>query len=94
MLDTAYTDLHRDGDGRVRVRLERPDGSGVELWAGPGTHWLQVFSGDTLAPDRRRRGVAVEPMSCPPGALAVRRRTWSTLAPGEEHGLEWGLHAW
>ena len=93
VLDTAYTDLAPGDDGRVRVRLERPDGGGTELWAGPATRWLQVFTGDTLAPDRRRRSVAVEPMSCPPGALASGEDL-VVLAPGEEHGLEWGLHAW
>jgi aldose 1-epimerase len=54
---------------------------------------LQVFTGDTLAADRRRRSVAVEPMSCPPGALASGEDL-VVLAPGEEHGLDWGLHAW
>ena len=93
VLDTAYADLAPGADGRVRVRLERPDGGGTELWAGPATRWLQVFTGDTLSPDRRRHGLAVEPMSCPPGALASGEDL-VVLAPGEEHDLEWGLHAW
>jgi aldose 1-epimerase len=93
VLDTAYGDLAPDDDGRVRVRLDRPDGGGTVLWAGPATRWLQVFTGDTLAPDRRRRSVAVEPMSCPPGALASGEDL-VVLAPGEEHALEWGLQAW
>ena len=38
-----------DDDGRVRVRLDDPDGGGVELRAGPATRWLQAFTGDTLA---------------------------------------------
>ena len=92
-IDTAYTDLIPGDDGRVRVRLERPDGGGVEVWSGPATRWLQVFTGDTLAPDKRRLGAAVEPMSCPPGAL-VSGDDLVVLAPGEEHVLEWGVHSW
>jgi aldose 1-epimerase len=94
VLDTPFAELDRDGDGRVVVRLTTSDDShGVEVWCGAGTDYLQVFSGDTLAPARRRRGLAVEPMSCPPDAFnsgvgLVR------LEPGETHSLEWGLHAW
>ena len=93
VLDTAYTDLVPGDDGRVRVRLERPDGGGVELWAGPATRWLQLFTGDTLAAGRQRRSTAVEPMSCPPGALASGEDL-VVLDPGEEHALEWGVHGW
>ena len=93
VLDTAYGDLLPDDDGRVRVRLENPDGGGTELWTGTSTRWLQVFTGDTLAPERRRRSLAVEPMSCPPGALASGDDL-VILAPGEEHTLDWGLRRW
>ena len=33
VLDHAFTDLVRDADGRARVELRSPAGSGVELWA-------------------------------------------------------------
>jgi aldose 1-epimerase len=94
VLDTPFAELTRDSEGRVVVRLALVDGThGVDLWAGEGTNYLQVFSGDTLAPERRRRGLAVEPMSCPPDAFnsgvgLVR------LEPGQKHTLQWGLHAW
>jgi aldose 1-epimerase len=94
VLDTPYAELHRDEDGRVAVRLTTTDEThGVEVWGGAGTDYLQVFSGDTLAPARRRQGLAVEPMSCPPDAFnsgvgLVR------LEPGQTHTLQWGLHAW
>ncbi|GII80048.1 aldose 1-epimerase [Sphaerisporangium rufum] len=69
-LDTAFTGLARDADGRVRVRLTGAGGApGVELWAGEGVEWLQLFTGDTLAEPYRRAGLAVEPMSCPPDAF-------------------------
>jgi aldose 1-epimerase len=94
VLDTPYADLHRDGEGRVVVRLEMVDGThGVDIWSGDGADYLQVFSGDTLAPERRRRGLAVEPMSCPADAFNSGEGL-VTLEPGQEHTLEWGMHAW
>lgn len=94
VLDTPFAELHRDGEGRVVVRLVRADEThGVALWCGAGTDYLQVFSGDTLAPARRRRGLAVEPMSCPPDAFNSGEGL-VRLEPGQEHTLEWGLHAW
>jgi aldose 1-epimerase len=94
VLDTPFTELHRDGEGRVVVRLALGDGThGVDVWGGQGTDYLQVFSGDTLAVARRRRGLAVEPMSCPADAFNSGAGL-VTLEPGQEHTLQWGLHAW
>ena len=74
-LDDAFTDLVRDPLGRAAVELVAADGSnlGTRLWMdGAYTH-LMVFSGDTLAEvDRRRRGLAVEPMTCAPDMLHNR----------------------
>ncbi|MFE1546292.1 gluconokinase, GntK/IdnK-type [Streptomyces sp. NPDC058718] len=94
-LDTAFTELDRDPDGRAIVRLAHPSGQrGVDLRLGEGAHWVQVYTGDTLAePERRRRGVAVEAMSCPPDAF--RSGTDLTvLQPGATHVLRWGLSPW
>jgi len=89
-LDDAFTDLGRDTTGLARVRLGCPDGASVELWADERYAFLEVFSGDTLAPQRRRRALAVEPMSCAPNAFRsgdglVR------LAPEEELTMRWGV---
>lgn len=90
-LDTAYTALPRRGDGRVVVTLDSQDGSGgVDLWLGDGADYLQVFSGDTLALPRRRTGLAVEPMSCPPDAFNTGEGLVS-LDPGATHTLRWGV---
>ncbi|MEU4067570.1 gluconokinase, GntK/IdnK-type [Streptomyces wedmorensis] len=94
-LDTAFTGLDRGPDGRAVVRLAHPSGlRGVDLWLGEGTRCVQVYTGDTLAePERRRRGVAVEAMSCPPDAF--RSGTDLTvLEPGATHVLRWGLSPW
>ena len=50
-LDHAFTGLERDEAGLAWARLTS-DGAGAALWAGPGYRWLQVFTGDTLGPER------------------------------------------
>jgi aldose 1-epimerase len=69
VLDDPLTDLVRDDDGWARVRLRGPAGA-VELGVDRSWPWLQVFTGDTLPVGQRRRSIAVEPMTCPPNALA------------------------
>src|SRR5262249_27364823 len=53
-LDAAFTDLDRDQDGRAWVRLGCPDGTAVEMWCDECYPFVQLYSGDTLAPARRR----------------------------------------
>ncbi|MDQ1621215.1 MAG: aldose 1-epimerase [Actinomycetota bacterium] len=90
-LDTPYAALSRDADGRVVVRLDSPDGAhGVGVWLGEGAEFLQLFSGDKLAPPRRRTGLAVEPMSCPPDAFNSGVGLVA-LQPGARHTLRWGI---
>ncbi len=70
VLDTGYADLERDPDGLARVRLtEHDNGAVARTVDGPSLGHLMIFTGDTLAPQRRRRGLAVEPMTCAPNAL-------------------------
>lgn len=94
LLDTAYTALDRDTDGRAVVRLEAPeDGRAVTVWAGPAAPYLQVFSGDTLSdPARRRASLAVEAMTCPPNAFQDGTDL-VVLDPGDEHEMTWGVRA-
>jgi aldose 1-epimerase len=70
-LDHAFTDLERDADGLARVELRDLDrGTHVSLWVDASYPYVMLFSGDTLADvGRRRRGLAVEPMTCPPNAF-------------------------
>ncbi len=90
-LDHAFTGLTADADGRSRVKLAGP-ATEIELWAGPGYHWLQVFTGDPLGPDARRRALAVEPMTCPPNAF-VSGTDLVTIEPGASVTHSWGLRA-
>ncbi len=90
-LDTAYTDLRRDSNGRVRVDLDHPDGGrGASVWADERFGYLMVYTGDTLDPAERRQAVAIEPMSCPPDAL--RSGTDLTiLGPHARWTGSWGI---
>jgi aldose 1-epimerase len=90
-LDHAFTGLERDQAGLAWARLTSA-GAGAALWAGPGYRWLQVFTGDTLGPGRRRRAVAIEPMTCPPNAFASGTDLL-TLEPGETVTHRWGIQA-
>ena len=89
-LDFAFTDLSRDPDGRAWARLGGPDGRHAELWVDESYPIIELYTGDTLAPHRRRRGLGTEPMSCPPNAFqsgdgVVR------LEPGQAVTTAWGV---
>jgi aldose 1-epimerase len=88
-LDDPLTDLERDADGWARTVLTGPAGR-VELAVDAAWPWLQVYSGDTLPEGERRRSVAVEPMTCPPNALADGVDL-VVLAPGQDWSGSWTL---
>jgi aldose 1-epimerase len=89
-LDCAFLDLDRDQDGLARVRLACRDDRTVEMWADRTYPVIQAFTADTLAPSRRRRGLAVEPMSAPANALQTGEMI-VRLEPGEEYVGRWGV---
>jgi aldose 1-epimerase len=88
-LDTAYTDLDRDAVGRAVIEISAGDRS-TRLWMDAACTHLMVFSGDTLPEAERRRGLAVEPMTCAPNMLQTGdgRRV---LGEGEAFEAVWGL---
>ncbi len=88
-LDDCFCELTRDGRGRARVTLEG-DAGRVTLWMGEAYGYAMIYSGDTLAPERRRRGLAVEPMTCAPNAF-VSGEGLVRLEPGATHQAEWGI---
>lgn len=91
-LDTAFSDLTRDDDGRARVVVASPDGADhVTVWAGRGFDYLMIYTGDTLEPVlRRRRGIAIEPMTCPPNALRTGSGVIRLQPEGSWTG-SWGI---
>jgi aldose 1-epimerase len=93
-MDTAFTDLDRDGDGRATVRLRDPaSGETVALWCDASYPYLMIFTGDALAdPPRRRAGLAVEPMTCAPDAFRTGDGL-QVLEPGMSTSGAWGICA-
>jgi aldose 1-epimerase len=87
--DDPLTDLARDADGWARAIVSGPAGR-LELALDRAWRWLQVYTGDTLPEGQRRRSVAVEPMTCPPNALADGVDL-VVLRPGEDWSGSWAL---
>ncbi len=74
-------------------RLLAADGTGVQLDADDAFRWRQVYTGDDLPePGRRRRGLALEPMTCPPDALRSGEDL-VVLEPGASWRGTWTLRA-
>jgi aldose 1-epimerase len=88
-VDDPFTDLIRDVDRRARIRLTGPDDVTAELWVDEGYRFLEVYSGDTLHPDRARRGLGAEPMTCGPNAFATGEDVVA-IDPGESFSASWG----
>ena len=92
VLDTAFTQLHADEEGIIRIALTAANGRrGVEVWMDGSHRYAMIYSGDTLADaSRRRRGLAVEPMTCAPDAFNSGAGL-IVLQPGETHTSTWGI---
>lgn len=89
VIDHGFTDLVRGPDGRAWVRLSEGREPPRNLWVDPAFPVLGIYTGDTLAPARRRTSLAVEPMSA--GANCFQSgEGLLTLAPGETHRATWG----
>ncbi len=89
-IDHAYTDLQRGPGGDAVTRLRAPDGCAVELWVDEHHSFLEVYTGDTLAPERRRRGLGLEPMTCAPNAFQSGEDLIH-LEPGASVTTRWGV---
>jgi aldose 1-epimerase len=79
-IDATFTDL---SDGQVIVGDHR-------LWFDDAYRYVQLFTGDH--PAIERRGVAVEPMTCPPNAFRTGEGL-VVLQPGETFRGTWGIGA-
>jgi aldose 1-epimerase len=88
-IDYAFTDLLRDGVGRATCRLTGLDGATAELWVNESYPFIEIYTGDTLSPSRRRRALAAEPMTCAPNAFQSGEGL-IRLDPGQAHMSRWG----
>ncbi len=92
ILDTAFTQLAADVDGVIRIALMAADGGhGAEVWMDGSHRYAMIYSGDTLGDvTRRRRGLAIEPMTCAPDAFNSGAGL-VVLEPGDAHTSTWGI---
>ena len=89
-IDDAFTDLRRDDRGRAWVCLTRVDDRVVRLWVDQAYPVIEIYTGDTLAPQRRRRGLGTEAMTSPPNALQSGEGL-IRLEPGDTFSASWGV---
>jgi aldose 1-epimerase len=89
-LNTTYTDLQVDGDGKARTYLSDPEtGTKIAVWQERGV--MLAFTSDTNERDPRK-SVALEPMECM--ADAFNRDDCASLlrlGPGEERRFVCGV---
>ncbi len=88
-IDYAFTDLART-DGLAWVTLTGPDGRGSRLWVDEHYPFIELYTGDTQPPEKRRRGLGVEPMTCAPNGLASGDGL-TRLDPGQAVTTRWGI---
>ena len=92
-VDELVLDGARIGARRLDETWHRPGGwriaaADVELWADASWPYVQLFTGDL--PDVGRRGLAIEPMTCPPQAFRTSEAVLR-LSPGDTFFGEWGI---
>ena len=86
-LDHAFTDLP-EGDWKVMLRNPALKLAAVVEASGTDAPWLQLYSGEL----RGRKGLAVEPMTCPPDAFNSGQDL-AVLEPGQLHSLAFRIRA-
>jgi aldose 1-epimerase len=91
-LDTAFGGVVPGEDGRAVARVQDPgDGRALELWVDDTYRHLMVYTADGVSPpERRRKAIAIEPMTCPPDAFRSGTDLIE-LEPGESWRGIWGL---
>ena len=91
-MDTAFANLIPDSDGLIRVHLQAPGGGPrITVWMELVYQFIMVFTADGI-PDtaRRRRSIAIEPMSCAPNAFRSGDGL-VVLQPSESWSGSWGI---
>jgi aldose 1-epimerase len=92
-LDTCFGGLVHGDDRRAVARLADPDGRSVRLWVDDAFRYLMVYTADQVGrPERRRKAIAIEPMTCPPDAFRSGTDLVELEPGGSWRGI-WGLGA-
>ena len=89
-IDDAFTDLARDGAGRA-TRASVPRRTAVELWVDEHYPFLQVYSGDTLAPGAGARALGRRADELRPERVSQRRGAAACWQPGSRSTTSWGV---
>jgi len=91
-MHTAFANLIPESDGMIRVRLQPPGGDPARtLWMEPVYRFLMVYTPDAIPQaSRRRRSIAVEPMTCAPNAFRSGDGL-IVLQPGQSTSATWGI---
>lgn len=92
----CFTDLAMGSDGRWQARFARGQevNDRIEVWGDARFRWIVVYTGDNAAPAEARRGLALEPMTCAPNALASGDGL-AVLETGASFSATWGIRpAW
>jgi galactose mutarotase-like enzyme len=91
-LDNAFTGIDVDSDGLSWTTLWGPGGVDATSmwWVAENCSWFQACTGDVFLPEWRRRGVALEPMTCPPNAFQTGEDV-IRIEPGAASVVRWGI---
>ncbi len=89
-LDHTFLDMSRDQSGKSWVHISGQDEQVVALWMDEHYSHVQLFSSDTLMGERRRKAIAVEPMTCGPQAFRSGESLLE-LNPSEQVSMSWGM---
>lgn len=92
IVDHALTGLRFDEDGCAQATLRGSEGRGVRMRWQRACGWLQVHTTDLPGQRSHRRGLAVEPMTCPPDAFNSGEGLLR-LEPGDTHEASWWISA-
>ncbi|WP_159610740.1 aldose 1-epimerase family protein [Glutamicibacter sp. JC586] len=87
-IDHAYTGLDAGEDQLIRAVLTDENGIGSQVIWDETQPWVQIHTADRDDPELNRTGLAIEPMTCPPGAFNSGEDV-IRLEPGSSHQTSW-----
>lgn len=87
-IDHAFTDLAASATGSCRASLTDAQGVGSHITWDESCPWVQVHTADRDDPALDRTGLAIEPMTCPPGGFNSGQEVIA-LAPGASCEATW-----
>ncbi|MGP4979688.1 aldose 1-epimerase family protein [Glutamicibacter arilaitensis] len=87
-IDHAYTGLAAGADGLFSASITDTKGLGSQITWDEACPWVQIHTADRDDPALDRTGLAIEPMTCPPGGFNSGQDAIA-LAPGASHEASW-----